>query len=141
MVTLGNPSSSAAHARLTNHLTGSLTSASLSSLALTQYRNASTSTREINFPGGSSLASAAHLTPSGYALASGTPAYLHAAPSAGTLSIHHAGSGSVAPASHGGVVTPAAVMALAAASSKHSLRYSSVHSRDESSLPHKHVHT
>ena len=48
VVTVDNPPNT--HG-LTNHLTGSLTSASLSSsTTLTQYRNASTSTREINFP-------------------------------------------------------------------------------------------
>ena len=61
VVTVGNPSNT--HG-LTNHLTGSLTSASLSSsTTLTQYRNASTSTREINFPGSSLALAAQHLPP------------------------------------------------------------------------------
>ena len=65
VVTVGNPPNT--HG-LTNHLTGSLTSASLSSsTTLTQYRNASTSTREINFPG-SSLALAAQHLPPGYVI-------------------------------------------------------------------------
>ena len=65
VVTVGNPPNT--HG-LTNYLTGSLTRASLSSsTTLTQYRNASTSTREINFPG-SSLALAAQHLPPGYAI-------------------------------------------------------------------------
>ena len=48
VVTVGNPPNT--HS-LTNHMTGSITSSSLSSSnLLTQYCNASTSTREINFP-------------------------------------------------------------------------------------------
>ena len=65
VVTVGNPPNT--HG-LNNHLTGSLTSASLSSsTTLTQYRNASTSTREINFPGSSLALAAQHLAP-GYVI-------------------------------------------------------------------------
>lgn len=69
VVTVGNPPNT--HG-LTNHLTGSLTSASLSSSLTLTHRNASTSTREINFPG-SSLALAAQHLPPGYVIQHSAP--------------------------------------------------------------------